>query len=94
VTPSWDNPALSRSIIPAEHRSFTYHQRCVAVLLVDSGLTYARFAEIGRAPTAAEIAAQLFLSARTVEWHMGRIFAKLGIVSRRELRQALDKLPA
>jgi DNA-binding CsgD family transcriptional regulator len=47
----------------------------------------ARLARDGR--TSPQIGAQLFLSARTVEWHLGKIFAKLGIGSRRELHAAL-----
>jgi DNA-binding NarL/FixJ family response regulator len=36
-----------------------------------------------------EIGARLFLSPRTVEWHLHKVFAKLGIRSRSELSSAL-----
>jgi DNA-binding CsgD family transcriptional regulator len=44
----------------------------------------------GRSNT--EISTQLFISPRTVEWHLGKIFTKLGISSRKELRAALPDL--
>ena len=40
-----------------------------------------------------EIGAELFLSPRTVEWHLKKVFTKLGISSRRALRDALPREP-
>lgn len=57
--------------------SLTPRERCVGIMAAEGKRNQ-------------EIAQSLFVTVKTVEWHLGQVYRKLGIASRQELRQALS----
>jgi DNA-binding CsgD family transcriptional regulator len=78
-------PPISMRVLPELVEAAT-RTGTVTTLTAQEALI-AQLARDGR--TNPEIGAQLFLSGRTIEWHLRKIFTKLGISSRRDLHAAL-----
>ena len=77
----------ARRELLAAGESVPDHEAAARGRLTAQEAQIARLAADGK--TNSEIGAELFISSRTVEWHLGKVFAKLDVNSRNKLRGAL-----
>jgi DNA-binding NarL/FixJ family response regulator len=66
-------------------------RHCAAVELTAQEAQVARLARDGLSNP--QIGTRLFISSRTVQYHLSKVFTKLGISSRGQLEQALPSDP-
>jgi DNA-binding CsgD family transcriptional regulator len=84
--PAFANRA--RTELGATGERVEQRQKVAGVELAEREATVAKMAAGGA--TNAEIAESLFISAHTVDYHLRKVFQKLGISSRRQLRERFN----